>query len=362
MIKNLKSSHLLEVILGNSNPRFSGVTSTMLQVLPYLQKIISLGVLGKHHLPSNIKTLSFIECARVLRKPLNNGNYRIFHARRNNEMLQAAALKCLFRAKIKIVFTATAQRYPSWITRWLISKADGLLTTSKTAASYLPRSPDRIICHGIDTIRYNPPTKSKEDAWLELGFPGHYGVGIFGRVRPQKGTDLLIKAMVQVFKENPECGATVVIVGETTAKHKSYLESLKNRIRSEGLDQKFIFLGKQEFERIPVLFRGMSIVAALSRNEGFGLTILEAMASGCAVLASDAGAWGEIVQDDFGRLVPRGDLEQAIQKLIELIKLPADKLHNMGKQARLEIQQNYTIEREAQQLVDFYRSLQSDSR
>ena len=102
----------------------------------------------------------------------------------------------------------------------------------------------------------------------------------------------------------------------------------------------------------------MSIVAALSRNEGFGLTVLEAMASGCAVLASDAGAWGEIVQNDFGRLVPRDDLEQMTQSLIELNKLPAEILHNMGKQARLEIEQNYKIEREAQQLVDFYRSLQ----
>ena len=358
MIKNSKSGHSVEVILGNSNPRFSGVTSTMLQVLPHQQEIISLGVLGKHHLPNNIKTFSFIECVRELRKPLANGNYRIFHARRNNEMLQAVALKCLFRAKIRIVFTATAQRYPSWITRWLVSKADGLLTTSKKAAAFLPRSPDKIICHGIDTLRFSPPTKSKEDAWLKLGFPGLYGVGIFGRVRPQKGTDLLIKAMIQVFKENPECGATVVIVGETTSKHESYLESLKNLIRSEGLDQKFIFLGKQEFASIPELFRGMSIVAALSRNEGFGLTVLEAMASGCAVLASEAGAWGEIVQDDFGRLVPRDDLEQTIQGLIELIKLPADKLHNMGKQARLEIEQNYKIEREAQRLVDFYQSLQ----
>jgi len=358
LLKNSKSNHLVEVILGNSNPRFSGVTSTMLQVLPYQQGIISLGVLGKHHLPNNIKTFSFHECARKLRKPLANGNFRIFHARRNDEMLQAVVLKCLFRAKIKIVFTATAQRYPSWITRWLISKADGLLTTSKIAAAYLPRSPDRIICHGVDTIRYSPHTKSKEDAWLELGFPGHYGVGIFGRIRPQKGTDLLIKAMIQVFKENPECGATVVIVGETTSKYETYLESLKHRIRLEGLDQKFIFLGKQEFERIPELFRGMSIVAALSRNEGFGLTVLEAMASGCAVLASDAGAWGDIVQDDFGRLVPRDDLEQMTQSLIELNKLPAEILHNMGKQARLEIEQNYNIEREAQQLVDFYRSLQ----
>ena len=352
------NSVVSEVILGNSNPRFSGVTSTMLQVLPHQQKIISISVLGGHHLPANTPILSFGACVQELRKPLDSGNARVFHARRNNEMLQAIALKYIFRAKIKIVFTATAQRNPTWITRWLILLADGLLTTSHVAAAYLPRSPDRIIRHGIDTIRYTPPAKSKEGAWHELGFPGQYGIGIFGRVRPQKGTDLLIKAMLEVFKENPKCGATVVIVGETTPKYEIYLKSLRNRIRSEGFDEKFIFLGRQEYKKIPALFRGMSIVAALSRNEGFGLTILEAMASGCAVLASDAGAWGEIVQNDFGRLVPKDNLEFTIQKLIELTNLHTDVLNNMGKRARLEIEQNYTIEREAQQLVDFYRSLQ----
>ena len=158
----------------------------MLQVLPHQQEIISLGVLGKHHLPNNIKTFSFLECVRELRKPLPNGNFRIFHARRNNEMLQAVALKCLFRAKIKIVFTATAQRYPSWITRWLISKADGLLTTSKTAAAYLPRSPDRIICHGVDTMRFSPHYKKQRGCVVETWLPRALWCWSFWAVRPQK--------------------------------------------------------------------------------------------------------------------------------------------------------------------------------
>ena len=146
-----------EIILGNSNPRFSGVTSTMLQVLQHQQAIVSLSVLGKHHLPEDTHTVSFIECARDLKRPLSDGRWRVFHARRNNEMLQAVALKYLFGAKIKIVFTATAQRHPTWITRWLISKADGLITTSNAAAAYLPRPPDIIIPHGIDSELYTPP-------------------------------------------------------------------------------------------------------------------------------------------------------------------------------------------------------------
>ena len=347
------------VILGNSNPRFSGVTSTMLQVLQHQRAIVSLSVLGKHHLPSGTPTVRFIECARSLRCPLPDGKNRVFHARRNNEMLQAVSLKYLFGAKIKIVFTATAQRHPTWITRWLISKADGLITTSNAAAAYLPRKPDIIIPHGIDSERYSPHAKGKAEAWQALNLPGEFGIGMFGRVRPQKGVDLLIDAMIQVIQSHPEFKGTVVIVGETTPKYESYLNSLKKRIHNAGLNERFIFLGKQPFERIPDLFRGMSLVAALSRNEGFGLTVLEAMSSGSAVLASRAGAWGDIIKSNFGRLVACDNLQQTTTAIEELMKQPIHAIQTMGANARAEIEAHYAIEQEAKRLIDFYQSLQN---
>ena len=347
-----------EIILGNSNPRFSGVTSTMLQVLQHQQAIVSLSVLGKHHLPSGTPTVGLIECARSLRSPLPDGRNRVFHARRNNEMLQSVILKYIFRAKIKIVFTATAQRHPTWITRWLISKADGLITTSNAAAAYLPRKPDIIISHGIDSERYAPPA-SKTEAWHALGLPGEFGIGIFGRVRPQKGVDLLVDAMIRVIQGHPEFKGTVVIVGETTHKYESYLNSLKKRIHNAGLSERFVFLGRQPFERIPDLFRGMSLVAALSRNEGFGLTVLEAMASGSAVLASRAGAWADIIEPNFGRLIACDNLQQTTTAIEELFKQPMPAIHTMGANARAEIEGHYAIEQEAKRLIDFYCSLQN---
>ena len=347
-----------EIILGNSNPRFSGVTSTMLQVLQHQQAIVSLSVLGKHHLPSGTPTVRFIECARSLRCPLPDGRWRVFHARRNNEMLQAVILKYIFRAKIKIVFTATAQRHPTWITRWLISNADGLITTSNAAAAYLPRKPDIIIPHGIDSERYAPPA-NKTEAWQALNLPGEFGIGIFGRVRPQKGVDLLVDAMIQVIQSHPEFKGIVVIVGETTHKYESYLNSLKKRIHNAGLSERFVFLGRQPFERIPDLFRGMSLVAALSRNEGFGLTVLEAMSSGSAILASRAGAWADIIKPNFGRLVACDNLQQTTTAIEELMKQPIHAIQTMGANARAEIEAHYAIEQEAKRLIDFYCSLQN---
>ncbi len=350
-----------EIILGNSNPRFSGVTSTMLQVLKHQQAAVPLSVLGKHHLPAGTPTVGFMECARSLKRPLPDGRCRVFHARRNNEMLQAVILKYIFRAKIKIIFTATAQRHPTWITRWLISKAEGLITTSNTAAAYLPCKPDAIIPHGIDSERYAPPANNKTEAWQALQLPGEFGIGIFGRVRPQKGVDLLVDAMIPVMQGHPEFKGAVVVVGETTQKYEPYLNSLKERIRNAGLSERFIFLGKQAFERIPALFRGMSLVAALSRNEGFGLTVLEAMSSGTAVLASEAGAWLDIIQDDsFGRTVPIDDLKKTTAALETLLMLPLGELEQMGHAARREILAHHRIEREAERLLAFYQKVQSE--
>ena len=94
----------IELILGNSNKRFSGVTSTMLQVLHQQQAMIPLAVLGDHFLPPHIKSISFFTLLQHCRSPLSNGRVRVFHARRNNEMIQALILKRVFQAKIKIVF------------------------------------------------------------------------------------------------------------------------------------------------------------------------------------------------------------------------------------------------------------------
>ena len=94
-----------ELILGNSNKRFSGVTSTMLQVLPHQQKLIPLAVMGPHHLPSSAPNISFTEAKNLCQSYLPDGKKRVFHARRNDEMIQAIILKKVFKAKIIPVFT-----------------------------------------------------------------------------------------------------------------------------------------------------------------------------------------------------------------------------------------------------------------
>ena len=346
--------HEIELILGNSNRRFSGVTSTMRQVLSRQKDLIPTAVMGKHYLPENTPTLSFFDAVKLCRKTLPNGSPRIFHARRNDEMIQALVLKKLFGGKLRIAFTSTAQRQHTSFTKWLIRRMDAVITTSAAAASYLDHPPDIIIPHGVDEAVYKP-ADSKCNAWAQLGFPGKYGIGIFGRVRKQKGIDILIEAAIPVLKHYEDF--TVIICGEITPNNQKFAEQLKQLVLEAGLADRILFIGKQPFERLPLLFRSMSIVAAVSRNEGFGLTVLEAMASGTAVVASEAGAWKEIIGDhSFGACVPCGDVHSLRQKLDYFMSQP-EQLEALGLKGRQRVLEAHTLEREATKLTNSLRSL-----
>ncbi len=351
----LSASCAVEVILGNSNPRFSGVTSTLLQTLDYQQDQLHLRVLGAHFLPNPELAISFIEAIKLCSTPLPDGRWRVFHARRNNEMLQALVLKKIFRAKLLILFTSTAQRHHSRFTRWLMRKMDAVISTCEAAAAYLKIPCAQIIPHGIRTHDYFPAINRAAD-WQALGMPGHYGIGIFGRVRAQKGIHHLVRACIELFPSHPEF--SLVIVGGIAPQDAAYVAALKSEVASQQLERRIQFLGEQEFARIPVLFRAMSLVCALSKQEGFGLTVLEAMASGAAVLATRAGAWPEIIRDGVdGYCVPADDYTAIRDKLASLLAAP-EHLVTMGNNGTERVRQHYRIEREAQQLCDFYRQLQ----
>ena len=321
-----------QLILGNSGRNFSGVTSTMLQVLHYQQQLAHVAVLGSNYLPTGAAVLSYKQFLRLTRAPLANGEWRVFHARRNDEMIQALIAKICFGAKIKIAFTSTAQRQHSRFTRWLMNKMDAIISTSTIAAAFVQdRAVDKVIPHGIDIERYSP-SNSRRETWDILGLPGSIGIGIFGRVRHSKGIDILVDAAIPILKQRPE--VTVVICGECLEKDWAYQTQIQRKLGSVGLSDRVVFLGKQPFNALPSLFQAMTVVTALSRNEGFGLTPLEAMASGCAVITSEAGAWTDIIDNgQNGYCVPTGDVSAVTEKLEILLSDPAA-AETMGMVAR----------------------------
>ena len=265
-----------------------------------------------------------------------------------------------YSVKIKIIFSSAAQRYRSGSTLWLTDRMDAVLAMCKASASYLHRKPDAVIYHGVKTDVYIPP-ESKEAAWKALNLlpksanKGKHGIAILGRVREQKGVHLFVRSCIALLDKYPDY--TAVIVGSISSSNERFVQELQAEIEKAGLAERIIFAGEQNFADIPKIFSALSLVVALSDNEGFGLTILEAMSSEAAVLASEAGAWPEVVRaGEDGYVVPVNDLAAVVDKM-DLLLSDQEKLIQMGVNGRERVLEHYSVQREAKQLVDFYRSL-----
>lgn len=344
---------MVEVIIPNLNRRFSGITSTVASVVPRQAGELRFAAVGRP-LPIDIPRPGWRELVRICRRPLPNGRPRIFHARRNNEMIAGLLLKHALGCRLHLVFTSTAQRHHSGLTRFLYRRMDSLLATSPRAAAFLQREPDAIIPHGVDPETYFP-AGDRAAEWQAGGLPGKYGIGILGRVRPQKGTGEFVEAMCRVLPAHPN--HTAVIIGEVTPEFRPFVAQLQARIRGAGLEDRFAWMGKLPFEEIPGWFRRLSLVICASRNEGFGLTCLEAMASGVPVVATRAGAWEMIIREGVdGCLVPCGDAA-ALAAAVEQALHDPDRLARMGRAALERARSEFSIAAEAAALNAYYKRI-----
>jgi mannosyltransferase len=329
----------VEVVAPNLKRRLSGVTSTIIQLVPLQAETLGIATLGPG-LPNNLPRMRWWQVLSLLKRPAS-GRKRIWHARRNTEMVAGLVLKTLFRAPLKLVFTSAAQRDHRPFTKWLIWRMDAVIATSARSGSFLD-VPHTVIMHGVDLEEFHLP-RSGDDAFSASDLPGKYAVGCFGRVRRQKGTDLFVDAMIELLPNYPDWIA--VIAGRVTAEQKAFGDELERRVEKAGLSDRIVFLG--EVPDIKPWYRRVSLYVAPSRNEGFGLTPLEAMASQTAVVASEAGAYAEmIVPGVTGAVVAAGDGDALTEAIRPYLADPAlAEAH--GANALAHVTERFPLQREA---------------
>lgn len=296
----------VEVIAPNMKQRLSGVTSTIVQLVPIQAQNLGITTIGPG-LPDSLPRMRWWQVFSLLKRP-RSGRKRIWHARRNPEMLAGVVLRSVFRAPLSLVFTSAAQRDHRRWTKFLIRQMDAVIATSRKSAAYL-KVPNTVVMHGVDTGRFTPPA-DRAAALRVLGLdPAQNYAGCFGRVRHQKGTDLYVDAMIALLPTRP--GWSAVVAGRATAQHAEFEQNLKDRVAAAGLGDRILFVG--EVDDITPWFGAMSLYIAPQRWEGFGLTPLEAMASGVPVVATDVGAFSELVVEAVtGNVVAREDLPAMI--------------------------------------------------
>src|ERR1700726_1918473 len=345
-IKNISAADL-QLIVPNLHRRHSGVPATNRMVAPKLAQMFRAAWFGPDA-PEGIARIGIADLLKLWRRrsPL------IWHARRNNEMIVGVLLQSL-GWPLRLVFTSAAQRHHTWITRWLVSRMDAVIATSPISASFLKREAT-VIPHGVDTDLYTPPV-DRAAAFAEAGLPGRHAIGCFGRVRAQKGSDVFVDAMCRLLPRYPDF--TGVMVGAITPEQSGFANDLKKRIEAAGLQLRIVITGELEIEEVQRWYRRLTIYAFTSRNEGFGLTLIEAMSVGAALVTSRAGAAELVVEDgSTGVLTPPGDVDALVAALEPLMRDPASAIA-MGIRAQARVLAKFSLDAEASRIAEIYRRL-----
>lgn len=232
----------------------------------------------------------------------------VWHAHRNNEVLLALLLR-LAGVKLRLVATRHSSTPPSGFTRWLLRRADAVIALSDEATKLLPL-PATVVSHGLSLERFAPPP-SRADAFAALKLPGAHAVGVVGRIRPDKGCGDFVDAVTPLLERHADW--TPVLVGLAKGADAAWAEALVPR--SGG---RLVLAGEQA--DVAAWYRGFDVLVHPSHSEAWSMVLLEAMASGCCVVASRLPHVPRVVEHEVtGLLYEPGDvagLRAALERVL----------------------------------------------
>jgi len=198
-----------------------------------------------------------------------------------------------------------------------------------------------IIPNGVDTEMFHPSEETETKEYFEIL--------CVSRITPRKGIRFLIKALEKFIVENPYVHLT--IIGDGNEK-----ESLENLVRGLGLAHNVTFKGLIPHDHLPEEYRRADVFVLPSLNEGMSNTMLEAVASGLPIVATQTGGSDELVCDGANGLIVRmQDSDDLAEKLSTLIKQEQMR-SEMGKKSR-ELALTLSWESVAKQYVGLYREI-----
>lgn len=338
-----------ELFVTNFNRNFTGVSSTTANVLRQQMKRYDVALVG-YPLPGCPDPIS-VKKARALSR--TSAKPVIWHVRRNTEMRAAIWARDVLKLPIRIVFTSAAQRRHSAFPRWLISRMDAVVATSDKAATFVPHV-RATVPHGVDTDLFTP-APDRAAAWAALGYGGDMGIATIGRVRPEKGTDLFVEAMMTLLPQMPN--VTALVVGRPTRDHQKFDLKLKDKVQRAGLMRRIRFVGELPPDRLPALMAGLSLTMQLPRYEGYGMVPLEGMAAGTPFIGSEAGYYPAFAsQGKTGLIVPQNMPQAAAEAAQSLLTDPA-RHADMAQNARDIALHSFSAQTEADGIDQVYQTL-----
>jgi len=230
---------------------------------------------------------------------------------------------------------------------------------SNDLAAYLenkvgvPRSRIEQIYNGVDIDRFSPAESGRAQIpGCPFTDPALFVVGTVGRMQAVKAQILLARAFVVALQREPELSKRLRLVmvgdGPLRAEAQAMLESA-------GMGHLAWLPGERA--DVPDVMRGLDCFALPSLAEGISNTILEAMAAGLPVVATDVGGNAELVENGMtGYIVPPRDAEALAACLVAMANGPANAAA-LGRAGRVRVERHFSLPAMVRAYQNLYDSL-----
>jgi len=227
--------------------------------------------------------------------------------------------------------------------KFSLSRASAVLAVSGQSRTELlgmyGLEPERVevIGNGVDYERFSGPREASPSSMKKIL--------VVSRLEPRKN----VKEAIEAAAELPKGAYHLEIAGDG-----SEMAGLKELTKSVGAEDDVSFLGRVSELALPELYRGSAIFLTTSNSEGFGLSLLEAMASGCVCVASDLPAHRALIEHGVNGLIYRNRSE-LVSCLRELLSSP-EKAGDMTAGART-VARDHTWEKVAERVLETYENV-----
>jgi glycosyltransferase involved in cell wall biosynthesis len=310
---------------------------------------VAVTVLRRQH------TLSLGPWLRLIRL-LRRERVDILHAHKFGSNLWGVVLGRLARVPVVVAHEHTwsyeGRPVRKFLDRRVIAAgADAFLAVSEAdrdrmiSLERIPPRLVRVVPNGIPPL----PPPSGKDLRADLGIPPDAPVVIaVGLLRAQKAFDHLIRAAAALAAEHP--GLRVLIAGGGPE-----LESLEALVREVGLTATVMLLGGRD--DVPDLLAAADVAVSSSDFEGTPLAVLEYMAAGKAIVATNVGGIPGVIEDGVqGVLVPPRDVEALAAAVTDLLRDPQRRAR-FGAAARERQQREFTVDATVRRVEELYAEL-----
>ncbi|MBA2620185.1 MAG: glycosyltransferase family 4 protein [Acidobacteria bacterium] len=322
--------------------------------------------------------LSFLPKENIVRLPLKN-SLDVFSARRlakfirekNIEIVHAHLARdypiAAFAARaagVHLVLTRHLSFPLKRVHRFVLQNdATTFIAVSKgvrrslLSQNLLPPERIRLIYNGVKAGRFN---KSEENSGEKIALRQRLDlpensilVGIVGEIAAHKGQTDFARAAPEILQRFHE--ARFLIVGRDNSAGEKHRAELENLIARLNLQNKIRLIGWTD--DVAPIYRALDVFVSASRIEPFGLVIVEAMAAGCAVVATETDGGREIIEEGkTGRLVPLENPRALAAAVIEILS-DENLRRDLGANACRAATEKFSVGRMAAETQKLYKEI-----